>query len=74
MVTGITAINAAQVPEIEAALGVRLIDAAPLGLDIGDLFDGAQWTRNIDGEAVALPIGDSADAAAVLAMLSGEVE
>ena len=67
--------QAAQKDELEAALGRTLMDAAPLGLTVGDYFNGAAWTRNVDGEQVTLPIiTDSADAAEARAILSGEVE
>ena len=67
--------QAAQKEELEAALGRTLMDAAPLGLTVGDYYNGAAWTRNVDGEQVTLPIiTDSADAAEALARLSGEVE
>ena len=67
--------NEDQKEELEAALGRTLMDAAPLGLTVGDYYNGAAWTRNVDGEQVALPIiTDSADAAEALAILSGEVE
>ena len=67
--------QAAQKDELEAALGRTLMDAAPLGLTVGDCYNGAAWTRNVDGEQVTLPIiTDSADAAEALAILSGEVE
>lgn len=63
-----------QKEEMEAALGRTLMDAAPLGLTVGDYFNGAEWTRNIDGEQVALPVGVSADVAEALAILNGEEE
>ena len=67
--------QAAQKDELEAALGRTLMDAAPLGLTVGDYYNGSAWTRNVDGEQVTLPIiTDSADAAEALAILSGEVE
>lgn len=67
--------QAAQKDELETALGRTLMDAAPLGLTVGDFYNGAAWTRNVDGEQVTLPIiTDSADAAEALAILSGEVE
>ena len=61
-----------QKEEMEAALGRVLMDAAPLGLTVGDFYNGAAWTRNIDGEQVVLPVGVSADVAEALAILNGE--
>lgn len=66
--------QAAQKEELEAALGRTLMDAAPLGLTVGDFYNGAAWTRNIDGEQVVLPVGVSADVAEALAILNGEEE
>lgn len=63
-----------QKEEMEAALGRVLMDAAPLGLTVGDFYNGAAWTRNIDGEQVVLPVGVSADMAEALAILNGEEE
>lgn len=63
-----------QKEEMEAALGRVLMDAAPLGLTVGDFYNGAAWTRNIDGEQVVLPVGVSADVAEALAILNGEEE
>lgn len=63
-----------QKEEMEAALGRVLLDAAPLGLTVGDYYNGAAWTRNIDGEQVVLPVGVSADVAEALAILNGEEE
>ena len=63
-----------QQEELEAALGRTLLDASPLGLTVGDYYNGAAWTRNVDGEQVALPIGDSADVAEAIAILNGEAE
>ncbi len=63
-----------QKEEMEAALGRVLMDAAPLGLTVGDFYNGAAWTRNVDGEQMVLPIGDSTDGEEALAILSGEVE
>ena len=50
--------EAAQQEELEAALGRTLLDAGPLGMETGDYYNGAQWTRNVDGEQVPLPVGD----------------
>lgn len=63
-----------QKEEMEAALGRVLMDAAPLGLTVGDFYNGAAWTRNIDGEQVVLPVGVSADVSEALAILNGEEE
>ena len=66
--------RADQKEELEAALGRTLMDAAPLGLTVGDYYNGAAWTRNVDGEQMVLPIGDSTDGEEALAILNGEVE
>ena len=50
------------------------MDAAPLGLTVGDYYNGASWTRNVDGEQVSLPLGDSADGEEALAILTGKEE
>lgn len=63
-----------QKEELEASLGRTLMDAAPLGLTIGDYYNGTAWTRNVNGEQVALPLGDNADVAEAIAILSGEVD
>lgn len=63
--------RADQKEELEAALGRTLMDAAPLGLQIGDLKNGEAWTRNIDGEQVQLPIGDNPAVAEAIAILEG---
>ena len=66
--------QAAQKEELEAALGRTLMDAGPLGLTVGDYYNGASWTRNVDGEQVSLPLGDSADGEEALAILTGKEE
>lgn len=66
--------NENQKEELEESLGRVLLDAAPLGLTVGDFYNGAAWTRNVDGEQMVLPIGDSTDGEEALAILSGEVE
>lgn len=58
--------QAAQKDELEAALGRTLMDAAPLGLTVGDFYNGTAWTRNIDGEQVALPLDANPDVTEVL--------
>ena len=66
--------RADQKEELEAALGRTLLDAAPLGLTVGDYYNGAAWTRNVDGEQVVLPLGESADGEEALAILTGKEE
>lgn len=61
-----------QVAEMEAALGAALMEAAPLGMEIGDYYNGAAWTRNVNGVQTPLPIGDNPYVAQVLAILEGE--
>lgn len=66
MVDNVIVAREDQKQELEAALGRVLMDAAPLGLQIGDLFNGADWTRNVDGEQVALPLEENPDVNEVL--------
>ena len=61
-----------QVAEMEAALNATLMEAAPLGMEIGDYYNGAAWTRNVNGVQTPLPIGDNPFVAQVLAILEGE--
>lgn len=63
--------NENQKEELEAALGRTLLNAAPLGLTVGDFYNGAAWTRNVDGEQVKLPIGDNSAVAEAIAILEG---
>lgn len=58
-----------QKEEIEKALNRTLMEAAPLGMEIGDFFNGKNWTRNVDGEQVPLPIGDNAAVDEMIALL-----
>lgn len=60
-----------QVEEMEAALNATLMEAAPLGMEIGDYFNGECWTRNIDGVQTPLPIGDNPYVAEALMILEG---
>ena len=60
-----------QVAEMEAALGATLMEAAPLGMEIGDYYNGAAWTRNVDGVQVPLPIGDNPYVTEALMILEG---
>ena len=71
IVENVIVANANQHDELEASLGRALVDAAPLGLTIGDFFNGVAWTRNIDGEQVTLPIGDNSAVAEAIAILEG---
>ena len=61
-----------QVAEMEAALNATLMEATPLGMEIGDYYNGAAWTRNVDGAQVPLPIGDNPYVNQALAILEGE--
>ena len=63
--------QAAQKDELEAALGRTLMDAAPLGLTVGDYYNGASWTRNVDGEQVSLPLDPNPDVTEVLNIIEG---
>ena len=60
-----------QVAEMEAALGATLMEATPLGMEIGDYYNGTAWTRNIDGVQTPLPIGDNPFVAEAIAILEG---
>ena len=60
-----------QVEEMEAALEATLMEAAPLGLEIGDYFNGECWTRNVDGVQTPLPVGDNRAVAEALMILEG---
>lgn len=66
MVDNVIVARADQQQELQTALGRVLMDAAPLGLQIGDLFNGSSWTRNIDGEQVTLPLDANPDVTEVL--------
>ena len=69
MVDNVIVARADQQQELQTALGRVLMDAAPLGLQIGDLFNGSDWTRNIDGEQVTLPIDPNPDVTEVLDLI-----
>ena len=56
-----------QVAEVEAALNATL-----MGMEIGDYYNGVEWTRNVDGVQTPLPIGDNPHVAQALAILEGE--
>ena len=63
--------TAEQVEEMEAALNATLMEATPLGMEIGDYYNGAAWTRNVDGVQVPLPIGDNPYVTEALMILEG---
>ena len=54
MVENVLVADAAQKDELETALNAELVDAAPYGLQIGDMRVNGAWTRNQDGEQITL--------------------
>ena len=54
MVENVLVATPEQKEELEQALSAELVDAAPYGLQIGDMRVGANWTRNQDGEQITL--------------------
>ena len=60
-----------QVAEMETALNATLMEATPLGMEIGDYYNGAAWTRNVGGVKTPLPIGDNPFVTQALAILEG---
>lgn len=48
-VDNVIVLNENQIDEFETALNAELVNALPLGLCVGDLRVGGQWTRNING-------------------------
>lgn len=60
-----------QVAEMETALNATLMEATPLGMEIGDYYNGAAWTRNVGGVQTPLPIGDNPFVTQALAILEG---
>lgn len=56
IVENVIVLDEAQIPEMEAALNCRIVDARPYGLTIGDLYTDAGWTRNAGGEQMILPL------------------
>ena len=53
-VTNVLVADAAQKDELETSLNAELVDAAPYGLQIGDMRVNGAWTRNQDGEQITL--------------------
>lgn len=58
-VENVIVMNPEQREEMEQALGKPILRADVLGLCIGDLYNGADWTRNADGEQVKLPVQEA---------------
>ena len=54
MVENVLVASPEQKEELAQALSAELVDAAPYGLQIGDMRVGANWTRNQDGEQITL--------------------
>ena len=54
MVENVLVASPEQKEELEQALSAELVDAAPYGLQIGDMRVVANWTRNDDGEQITL--------------------
>ena len=54
MVENVLVASPEQKEELAQTLGAELVDAAPYGLQIGDMRVGANWTRNDEGEQVIL--------------------
>lgn len=54
MVENVLVASPEQKEELEQALGAELVDAAPYGLQIGDMRVNDAWTRNQDGEQITL--------------------
>lgn len=59
IVENVIVLDEAQIPEMEAALHCRIVDARPYGLAIGDLYTDAGWARNAGGEQMILPLLDA---------------
>ena len=54
IVENLIVIAEANIPEMATALQCEIIDAAPYGLQVGDLRTAAGWTRNAGGEQMIL--------------------
>ena len=54
MVENVLVASPEQKEELEQALSAELVDAAPYGLQIGDIRVNGAWTRNQDGEQITL--------------------
>ena len=49
MVENVIVLNADQVEDFGVTIDAELVNALPLGLCVGDLRVGGNWTRNING-------------------------
>ena len=56
LVENLIVIDEKNIEEMETALQCEIIDAAPYGLQAGDLRTAAGWTRNAGGEQMVLPL------------------
>ena len=56
LVENLIVIAEENVSEMATALQCEIIDAAPYGLQVGDLRTAAGWTRNAGGEQMVLPL------------------
>ena len=54
LVENLIVIDEKNIEEMAAALQCEIIDAAPYGLQVGDLRTAAGWTRNAGGEQMVL--------------------
>lgn len=59
IVENLVIIKEAQLDSMAEALGCEIINAAPYGLQVGDLRTAKGWTRNVNGEQVVLPALDA---------------
>lgn len=53
-ITNIIIANEGQKEELETALSATLINTAECAVQIGDYWNGENWTRNVDGEQVVV--------------------
>ena len=53
-ITNIIVANEGQKAELETALSAELINTAECNVQIGDMWNGIAWTRNVDGEQVVV--------------------
>lgn len=56
IVVNLIVVATESIPEIERALNCQIVDAAPYGLQVGDLRTSNGWTRNAGGEQMILPL------------------